>query len=84
MACYFVHIRQKEKIALEINLFQFNLSSSFKHYNHISSIFFSRYGIHVACNGYYLCYDVNMIKKIFNDIRTMDKGKVMRQGKQLC
>ena len=40
----------------------------------VSSI--ARYGIHVTCNGYYLCYDVNMIKKIFNDIRTMNKGKV--------
>lgn len=36
----------------------------------------SRYGIHVTCNGYYLCYDVDMIKKIFNDIRTMNKGQV--------
>ncbi|CAB4008827.1 phosphoglucomutase-2-like isoform X3, partial [Paramuricea clavata] len=39
---------------------------------------FNKYGIHVTSNGYYLCYDVNMIKKIFNDIRTMNKGEYAR------
>ncbi|XP_028401689.1 glucose 1,6-bisphosphate synthase-like [Dendronephthya gigantea] len=36
---------------------------------------FNKYGIHVTCNGYYLCYDVNMITKIFNDIRTVNNGE---------
>ena len=52
----------------KIKLYSMNFSLSF--------FLFSRYGIHVTYNGYYLCYDVDMIKKIFEDIRTIDKGEV--------
>lgn len=37
-------------------------------------LIYEKYGIHVTSNGYYLCYDVKTIEKIFNTIRTMDDG----------
>lgn len=35
---------------------------------------YDKYGLHVSNNGYYLCYDGEIIKKIFTTIRTLDNG----------